>query len=321
MRTPISLAAAVAVLALSGPLAAQDKFPSGPIKMIIAAPEGNAIDAIHRELAELASADLGVPITFENRPGSAGRESIAALLDAEPDGHTIAAVPNATLTIAPQAGVASYGLGDIAPVMQTTARAPLVVCVHPRFDADDGEDFVDHVKDNPGKFRYGTDGPGTITEFAAARIFRSLKLDLTPVAYDEPGGVLRGYLERKIEVYVGNIWGIIGQTKEGYARCLFATSEEPPRSFREIDALDDLDAEDEVTEFWWGLAAPKGTPPERIAALAAAFGKAAGGDQIKFYLMRRHENVAGGTPEDMAALLESESAAFAKVMKEIGLGK
>ena len=196
--------------------------------MIVSAPPRDNLTSIHRELADIAGAELGVEIKVENKPGSGGREGVEALIEAAPDGHTIAAVWNAPLTIAPHTGAASYTIDDIVPIMRTTAGAPLVVCVHPGFRADDSDDFVDHVEDNPGKYSYGTDGPGGIVELAGGRLFRPLGLDLKPVAFDGSAGVLRGFLGRKSDIYIGGVAGIIGQTKEGYAKCLFSTSEDPP---------------------------------------------------------------------------------------------
>lgn len=320
-HTLTSIAIAAAVIVAPGATPAQSGFPSGPITMIVSAPPRDNLTSIHRELADIAGAELGVEIKVENKPGSGGREGVEALIEAAPDGHTIAAVWNAPLTIAPHTGAASYTIDDIVPIMRTTAGAPLVVCVHPGFRADDSDDFVDHIEDNPGKYSYGTDGPGGIVELAGGRLFRPLGLDLKPVAFDGSAGVLRGFLGRKSDIYIGGVAGIIGQTKEGYAKCLFSTSEDPPMRFRDLDTLDDLDLEDQATHVWWALVAPKGTPPERIEVLAGAFRKAAGVDQFKYFTRRRYENVAAGTSEELADLIKTESDAFARIVKEIGLAK
>ncbi len=321
MRTRMltSAAVAAAVAAAAGAALAQSGFPSGPVTMIVSGPPRDSLDSIHRELADIAGAELGAEIRVENVPGGGGREGVEALLAAAPDGHTIAAVPNAALTVAPHTGAASYTIGDVAPIVRTTAGAPLVVCVHPGFRADDGDDFADRVEDNPGAYGYGTDGPGGIVELAAGRLFRPLGLDLKPVAFDGPAGVLKGFLARKTDVYVGGVAGIVGQTREGYAKCLFSTSEDPPAGFPDLDTLEDLDLEDRATHVWWALVAPGGTPPERIGALAAAFRKAAGTDRFRYFARRRYENPAPGTPEELARAIEAESAAFAAVVEELGL--
>jgi len=321
MHSWISVLAAVAILAISEPVNAQTSFPSGPVTMIIAGPELENIDSIHRKLAELVEPILGVKVEIENIPGRGGNDGVSALIAAKADGHVIAAVRNASITAAPNTGSVTYGIDDVAPIVQTTGGAPLVICAHPRFSADDGEDLVELAEDNPGKFTYATDGIGGIVQIAAERIFQPLKLDVRPVHFDGPAGAIQGFLAREVDLFIGDISAIIGQTKEGYAKCLLATSAEPTRSFRDVDALDELDLEDRVTELWRGLIAPKDTPLDRLQILADAFREAAAMNEFDIYVRRRYEHVKVGTLEAFAKLIESESRAFAKVAKNIDFTK
>ena len=306
---------------ISGPLAAQGAFPSGPLTMIVAGPEGEDLHAIHRKLAELVEPILGVKIEIRTMPGAGGTEGVSALVGAKADGLTIAAVRSASVTVAPHTGSVTYGIEDITPIIQTTGGAPLVVCAPPRFPAGDAEDFVELVEENPGKYTYATDGVGGIAQILVEHIFRPLKLDLRPVHFDGPDGALRAFIGREVDIFIGRISPIIGQTKEGYAKCLLVTSVEPPRSLEDVDALDEIDAEDRAMEVWRGLIAPKGTPPERVKILAEAFHKAASVDEFKYYVLRRHDFVRVGTSEAFADLIESESKAFADLAKNIDPAK
>ena len=319
----LAVAAVLAIpgLAVPGSLAAQSVFPSGPLTMIVAGPQWENLDTIHRKLVELAEPILGVKIEFRNVPGGGGTEGVAALVGAKADGYTIAAVRKASVTVAPHTGSVAYNIDDITPIIQTTGGTPLVMCVQRQFPADDGEDLVELAEDNPGKYTYTTDGVGGIVQVSAERIFRRLKLDLRPMYYDGPDGALSGFIGRKVDIYIGPIGDIIGQTKEGYAKCLLATSVEPPKSFQDIDALDEVDAEDLATEVWRGLIAPKGTPPERIKVLAEAFHKAASSNEFDVYVRQRYDFVKIRTPEAFADLIKSESQGIAEVVKCLGLTK
>ena len=312
---------AISDLGISGPLAAQGAFPSGPLTMIVAGPEGEDLHAIDRKLAELAEPILGVKIEIRNAPGGGGTEGVSALVGAKADGLTIAAVRSASVTVAPHTGSVTYGIEDITPIIQTTGGAPLVVCAHPRFPAGDAEDFVELVEESPGKYTYGTDGVGGIAQILVEHIFRRLKLDLRPVHFEGPDGALKGFIGREVDIFIGRISPIVGQTKAGYAKCLLVTSVEPPRRLEDVDALDEIDAEDRAMEVWRGLIAPKGTPPERIKVLAEAFHKAASVDEFKYYVLRRYDFVRVGTSDAFADLIKSESQAFAAVAKNIDFSK
>jgi len=314
----VAVVLAISGLGLSGPLAAQDAFPSGPLTMIVTGPEGEDLHAIHRKLAELAEPILGVKIEIRNVPGGGGTEGVSALVGAKADGLTIAAVRSASITVAPHTGSVTYGIEDITPIIQTTGGAPLVVCAPPRFPAGDAEDFVELVEENPGKYTYGTDGVGGIAQILVEHIFRPLKLDLRPVHFEGPDEAMKAFIGHEVDIFIGRISTLlVGQTKEGYAKCLLVTSVEPSRSLEDVDALDEIDAENRAMEVWRGLIAPKGTPPERVKILAEAFHKAASVDEFKYYVLRRHDFVRVGTSEAFADLIESESKAFADVVKNI----
>jgi tripartite-type tricarboxylate transporter receptor subunit TctC len=303
------------------PLTAQEKFPERTITLIVPTPPGGGVDIVHRMLGELAEPVLGVKVVVENKPGASGTLGLSQLARAKPDGHTLAAVWNAPLTIAPHTLNTPYATADFEPVTQTTGGTPLIFCVRPDFPAASGKEFIAYAKNHPDKLTYGTDGVGAMVQLSGERLFRPLGLKLRAVPFGGAAETLKNFLGGHIDIYGGTIPPIEGQLKNQKAKCLITTAADTVKELPSATSAGDLGLADQATELWRGLIAPKGTPPERLKVLADAFRKA--GEQPKFqaYLQKSGEKAVFGSPEQFRALIVAESAAFAKVVNEIGLGR
>ena len=321
MLKRFSMLLAVAIMAVAAPLAAQDKFPSRPITMIIPTPPGGGVDTIHRMLAEFAEPVLGVSFVIENKPGAGGSIGVSTMVTAKPDGYTIAAVWNAPVTIVPHSLKVPYSIADITPVIQSTGGTPLIFCVRPDFPAGNGKEFVSHVKQNPGKYTYGTDGVGAIIQLSGERLFQPLGLKLRPVPFGGASETLKNFLGGHIDIYGGSIPPILGQMQAGKAKCLLATTASRPSTMPDSASAGDLGLAERATELWRGLIAPKGTPADRVKTLADAFRKAAQAPKFQAYVKKRNERAVAGTPAEFAAVIKAENKAFADVVMSIGLTK
>jgi tripartite-type tricarboxylate transporter receptor subunit TctC len=313
--------AAVALALMVGPLAAQEKFPSRPITIIVPTPPGGGVDIVHRLLAELAEPTLGVKVVIENKPGASGSLGLAALANAKNDGYTLAAVWNAPLTITPHALQVPYDVADFAPIIQTTGGTPLIYCVRPDFPANSGKEFIAYAKENPGKLTYGTDGVGAMVQLSGERLFQPLGLKLRPVPFGGAGETLKNFLGGHVDIYGGTIPPIEAQLKDGKAKCLITTAKNKLASLPQAASASEVGLPNESTDLWRGLIAPKGTPADRVKLLADAFRKAAAEPKFKEYLTRTGETAVVGTPEDFQKVITAEYAAFGGVIKSIGLQK
>ncbi len=312
---------AAALLLGAGPLAAQEKFPARPITVIVPTPPGGGVDIVHRMLGELAEPILGVKVVVENKPGASGTLGLSLLARAKPDGYTLAAVWNAPLTIAPHTLTVPYATSDFEPVTQTTGGTPLIFCVRPDFPAANGKEFVAHAKNNPDKLTYGTDGVGAMVQLSGERLFRPLGLKLRAVPFGGATETLKNFLGGHIDIYGGTIPPIAGQLATNKVKCVITTAAQPVKELPAATSAGELGLADQATELWRGLIAPKGTPPERLKVLAEAFRKAGAQPKFQDYLKKSGERAVFGTPDEFRALMNSESAAFATVVKEIGIGR
>ncbi len=321
MSRRLLILASAAIVALTAPLWAQEAYPSRPITVIVPTPVGGGVDIVHRMLGELAEPILGHKIVIENKPGASGTVGLSALVNARPDGYTLAAVWNAPLTIAPHTLTVPYDANDFVPVIQTTGGTPLIYCVRPDFPANTAKEFIEYAKRNPDKLTYGTDGAGAMVQLSGERLFQPLGLKLRPIPFGGAGETLKNFLGGHIDIYGGTIPPIASQLRDGAAKCLITTAASKLASLPMAASAGDLGLADQATELWRGLIAPKGTPADRVNVLAGAFRKAAADPKFQNYLKNAGETAVVGTPDEFRALIVAESKAFAGVVKSLGIAK
>lgn len=305
----------------AAPAQAQEKFPSRPIEMIIPTPPGGGVDITGRMLAEAAEPILGVKLVVVNVPGASGGVGVARMTAARPDGYTIAYVWNAPITIAPHTLDVPYGPDGIAPISQITGGTPLIFCVRPDFPATTGKDLIEHLRQNPNKYTYGTDGVGAIVQLSGERIFQQLGIKLRPVPFAGAAETLRNFLGAQIDIYGGSVPVIGAYMKDGKAKCLLATTRTRNPSAPDALSAGDLGVPDRATELWRGAIAPKDVPADRLKILEDALRKAAGAKAFGDYVQKSGEIVVAGTSDEFRNLIRAEHADFGAVAKAIGLGK
>jgi tripartite-type tricarboxylate transporter receptor subunit TctC len=299
-------------------IAAQEKFPSGPVEMIIPTPPGGGTDIAFRQLAEIAEQTLGTKIVVTNKPGGSGAVGMSQVINAKPDGHTIGGLWNAPLTMTPHLLAVPYSKDDYATIGLST-WAPAVLCVRPEFPAADGKGMVEALQKSPGKLTYGNDGVGGTMHLAVERIFFKLGLKARAVPFGGAGDTLKAFLGGHIDIYAGSISPVLPHAKSGTVKCLLMTSAEKSDVLPAASTLADVGIPNEGTVLWRGVIAPKGVAPDRLAVLERAFQQAAQSDRFKSFMVQRGELARGTTGKELRALIDSEDAAIQRLVAAIGL--
>lgn len=319
---PLLLAALGAAVSIVSPAAgAQEKYPSRPIEIIVPTPPGGGVDIVTRMLAELAEPALGTKVVVVNKPGASGAIGVSTLAQAKPDGYTLAAVWNAPLTVTPHTLNVSYGLDDYTPISQLTGGTPFVFCVKPDFPAANGAEFVEVLRKNPNKYSYGNDGVAGGVQLAAERSFGRLNVKLRPVPFGGAGETVKNFLGGHVDIYGGTIPTILEFVRAGQAKCLLVTAPERTPVLPDTTSLGELGVADTASELWRGIIAPKGIPPDRVAALEKAFYQATHQPKFLDFESSRGESAIGGRSADFAKLIKSEYDANGEILKRLGITK
>ena len=287
-------------------------------KLIVPTAPGGGTDALFRVVSKDAQRFLGGPISIHNIPGAGGTLGLAQVVNATPDGYTLAGVWPAPVTVVPQTSKVPYTPNDYIPVIQLST-APYIFCVHPDFPANDGKSFIEEVRKNPKKYTYGTDGLGGPAQLATERIFRAQNVQAVDVPYKGAGETIIGFLSNQIDIYVGSIPPVLQHANIGKAKCLLVSSVNRNAQFPNASSLKDIGLAKEETLLWRIILAPKGTKPERLGQIVSAYSQAMKEPDTLRYLDEVGESSAVLTGKELQDKLNQEYAAFSLIAKSLNM--
>jgi tripartite-type tricarboxylate transporter receptor subunit TctC len=293
-------------------------FPERPITLIVPAPPGGGTDVFARKLAELAEPILKQKIVVENRAGDGGALGTSQVISSRPDGHTLGLVWNGPLTIGPHTRQTTSTPDRYRALLQI-GYAPYVLCALPEFPARNAKQLVAYLQANPGKYTYGSDGPGGMMQLAAGRIFSKLDVKVRPVSFAGAGETAINFLGGHVTFYGGSLPPILPHIKAGKAKCLLLTTAGDHPALPEASGLNALGIASEETLLWWGLIAPNGIPPDRLKTLTAAFHRAATDPHFRETMAYQGATFALKDGPAMERAVREELAALGAVAKAIGL--
>jgi tripartite-type tricarboxylate transporter receptor subunit TctC len=246
-------------------------FPTRPIVVMCAFPAGAGADAVLRALALAAAKHLGQPVIVENRPGVAGTLAATSLMNARPDGHTLAQVTN-TLVRQPFIAKTQYDISkDFTYIIGVTAfEFGLVVRADAPWKTLD--DFLAYAKSNPGRISYGTSGIGTAQHQVMERLAELKGIDWLHVPYKGTAALITDLQGGHVHaVSDTTAWGPF--VEDGKFRLLAVYTPERLKRWPSAPTLKELgyDLGDSVP---WGIVGPTGMDPKLTKTLHDAFRKA-----------------------------------------------
>jgi len=320
LRAPIVLLVAGLLLAGLTPVsaAAQERFPSRPIDFIVPWGTGGGADSMARQLGALAQPLLGTALPVSNVPGAAGNTGLAQLLTGKPDGYTVAVYIQDTLMTIPM-GLARHKVEDLDWITRTqVADSFLFVKADGLFKTI--QELLKHAQANPGKLRVAATGFGSVDD-VTVRYLEKKGYKMTTVPYPKPGERYAATLGGHAEVLYEQAGDVLQYLKAGQLKPLVIFAERRHPAFAEVPTSKELGFDITLPQFR-GVVARKGTPADRVAALADAFQKAMVTSQWKKFAEEWYmspESYQG--PEPFARWVAAEVAILDQLVKEFGLRK
>lgn len=264
-------AASVAALGLPFGVRAAGGFPEKPIRVMVGFSAGGVTDIVVRALAESASSVFGQPIIVENKLGAGGVMPAYQLQNATPDGYTIGLIAHSVFRLPYISNIKWDPAADLDYIIRLTGFTwGLVVAADSPIKTF--EDYVAYARKNPGKMTYGTVGSLTTQHLTMEQISASLGLQLTNVPYKGVAEALPALMGGHI-MSVADASSWVPYVTSGKMRLLVVWTEKRVPRFPDVPTLREVGI-DMVQTSPWGLAAPKGTPPEAIRRLHDGFKQA-----------------------------------------------
>jgi tripartite-type tricarboxylate transporter receptor subunit TctC len=283
-------------------------------------PPGGGADILARQIAGLLEPKLKTSVVVENKPGGGGTIGVTLMTQAKPDGYTIGMIWTGPITTTPNTRKVPYTSESYTPLVQVGSSS-YVMCVAAGFPAANAKELIEQLRQHPRKYTYGNDGVGGTMHLGAERIFKALGVQARAIAFGGAGETLRAFLGSQIDIYGGSFPAILPYVSSGKAKCLILTSADDNPVVPGASGLKALGLGDLETVLWWGLIAPKGLPADVRDKLTTALLEVAKSPAITKTLKNIGAQPVIRGPAEFRTMIDKETAAFAAVVKEIGLEK
>ena len=321
MRQSVRVALAVAWCAVSSATAiAQDKYPTRPIRLIVAFPPGGSTDIIARLVGQRLSERLGQQLVIDNRGGAGGTIGTDIAAKANPDGYTLTMGTTSTHAIA--VGVYSKlkydPVKDFAP-LTLVASTPYLLVVNPGVTANSLKEFVGLVKSQPGKLNYASAGTGTTTQLAMEMLKLAAGIDIVHVPYNGNGPAGTATLAGQVQALFGSMPAVLPHAKAGRLRPLAVGTAKRSPSLPNVPTVAEAGYPGFEVSLWLGFFAPKGTPAPILNRLQGELAKIAQSPEMKDQFEKNGAEAVTNSPAEFTQLVKTEIDKYIKVIKAAGI--
>jgi tripartite-type tricarboxylate transporter receptor subunit TctC len=301
---------------MAGPVQAQN-WPEKPITIVVPFAAGGGTDAFARPLAAQLDTQLGKRVLIENRAGAGGTVGASAAAKAAPDGYTFF-MGAAHHTIAPSLYPSlDYNIEKDFIAVALIARPPQVVVVNPdKVAAKTLAEFIAYAKANPGKLNYGSAGAGT-TPHLAGELFKILtKTNIQHVPYRGAGPAMQDLIAGHVPVVFDGLGSSAAPIRAGQLRALAVAAPKRVPAFPDLPTTAEAGLGGYEVSTWYGLFAPKNTPPDIVERMIKELQTAMQTPTIKEAWERNGSDVPDVTGPEFAKLVTAEVERWRKVVTE-----
>ena len=289
-------------------------YPARPVHMVVGFAAGGGADIMARLIGQGLSERLGQQIVVDNRPGAGTNIATEVVAKAAPDGYTLllANSPNA-INATLYDNLSFDFIRDIAPVASVIG-VPNVMIVNPSVPAKTVPEFIAYAKANPGKVNMATSGNGSTTHISG-ELFKELTgVDLVAVAYRGGGPALIDMLGGQMQVMFEPTLACIEYIRAGTLRALAVTTAARSEQLPDVPTVGEFVPGYEASQ-WYGIGAPRGTPPEVVAELNKQINAGLTDPKMKARLADLGGIPTPMTPAEFGKLIADETEKWGKVVR------
>jgi tripartite-type tricarboxylate transporter receptor subunit TctC len=293
-------------------------YPNRPVRWLIGFSAGGPVDIVARIMSQWLSEHFGQQFVVENRSGSGGNLAAAAAINAAPDGYTLLFVgPNNAISTSLYKKLPFDFMRDTTPVAGILQITNMLV-VSNAMPVKTVQELIDYCRANPGKVSYASPGYGTSVHMSA-ELFKALtKIDMLHVPYRGSAQAFPDIMSNKVQLIFDNIPAALEHVRAGNVRALGVTSPQRWPGVPDIPAIAETVPGFEAVGFY-GMAAPKGTPPEIVAILNKAVGEALRDPKLVARLTEIGGIPKPMTPAEFGHLVADETEKWRKVVEFAGV--
>jgi tripartite-type tricarboxylate transporter receptor subunit TctC len=293
-------------------------YPNRPVRWLIGFAAGGPVDIVARIMSQWLSEHFGQQFVVENHAGSGGNIATAAAIGSAPDGYTLMfSGANNAISASLYKKLPFDFIRDTVPVASFT-QVPNMLVVSNAMPVKTVQELIDYCKANPGKISYASSGNGTSVHMSAELFKAMTKCDMVHVPYRGSAIAFPDVISNKVQLIFDNLPTAMEQARSGNVRALGVTSPQRWPSVPDVPAIAETVPGYEAAVFY-GMSAPKGTPPEIVDILNGAVNEA-----LKDPKLIARFAAIGGLPKPMTPagygkLIADETEKWRKVVESAGV--
>ncbi len=298
------------------PAQAQDAYPNKPIKVVVPFPAGGATDILTRAITEKLAVRLGQSVIIENKPGAGANIGAATVAKAAPDGYTIlmGSIGSHSISVTYHKDPGYNFKKDLMPISSAGSLSNIVV-VGNDVPAKNLKELVAYAKANPGKLTCGSSGTGGLIHLTCEMFKIAAGIDVLHVPYKGTSLLMPDLISGRVTMALDTLPPYIPMLKEGKVRALAITTAQRSSLVPDLPTVAESGYPGFESVAVYGFFAPAGTPAAIIKKLNTDINAVLLDPELKDKLLKVGIEVAGSTPEALAAFVDKEIAKWAGVIK------
>ena len=308
--------AAVTLAQFGLPAAAQENYPTKPIRIIVPEVVGSAADLLSRIIGQRIGEALGQPVSYENLFLEAGVEKG---IKSAPDGYTLIYGSSGNLALLPHVKKVAFDpVADLTPVARFVVQ-PTLLASNPSLPVTTVQDLVALIKANPDKLRMSTAGAGTAGHFAGDMFIAMAGIKPVVVHYNGGGPAIEAVVNNDSQWTMAPIAGRMPHVRSGKLRALAIGGTTRLSLLPEVPTVGESGYPGFDAVGWGGIFVPNGTPQPIIDKLAATIANVATLPETRKQFAEQGTEPASSTQAEMAKLLRDDSARLGELAKRLAV--
>lgn len=307
--------AAGMLLMLAGGSAAQQAYPSKPIRFITPYAPGGQTTILAHLFGQKLSEAWGQSVIVDNRPGGNTIIGTEALVKAAPDGYTLILITNSHVILPNLYQTLPFdSIKDFAPVA-TTSSNETIMLVHPSVAANTLQELIALAKSKPGQLNYASLGTGGIQQVASEMFNLVAGVNTRGIPYKGAGPAIIALLGAEAQLSIQGTATSVPHVRSGRLRALAITGASRWSALPELPTFGEAGLPGYDIKYWQGVLAPAGTPAAIVEKIAQEIGRIQNLPDIRAQLVAQGLDPWISTPAQFAGALKTELAKYSKIIK------
>lgn len=308
------LVAALALCFAAAPVLAA-AYPDHAIKIIVPFAAGGGTDVLARIIAQNLNSKWGQPVVVENQPGASGAIGTRAVIKAAPDGYTLLMASTGAL-MAVSSGDGDFDVNTVLAPIAIGAAPPYLLVVNPKLPVNSTAELIRLAKEKPEGLTFGSSGVGAASHLSGLLFATDTGVKLLHVPYKGTGPAVTDLLGGRIDLMFAPGPVVQQFVQSGQLKALGVTDTKRSKFYPDVPTVAESGVAGYESVGWFGLLAPRGTPPEIVQQINEAIVAAMQTQEFRDHLATLGAEPKPQTPEEFGRYINADVAKWSKLVKD-----